>query len=120
MKLTAILLPLISTATATTTCYSGAPTSEGTNCLSKLSIKNFWSLQYCNYRWNVNYGDWDKWISNNASHVERGRVAKTGVFGGMEECLDAFKEAVEPCYDTAQGAYLTTANVSLEVNWCQW
>ncbi|RAL10260.1 uncharacterized protein BO97DRAFT_479477 [Aspergillus homomorphus CBS 101889] len=120
MKLTTLLLSLTATATATTTCYSGGPTSEGTSCISKLAIKDFWSLWYCNYRWNINYGDWDMWINNNESHVERGRVAKTGTFNGMEECLDAFKELVEPCYDVAQGGYLTTANVSLEANWCQW
>ena len=94
------------------------PFTSGKNCASLLSIKNFYSLQYCNYRWNVLYGDWDYFTSDNVSSVVRARAGKTGTFDSIEDCLDGFRDVVETCHGSFVGGVLVGGEVGLDVRFC--
>ncbi|PYI09237.1 hypothetical protein BO78DRAFT_298842, partial [Aspergillus sclerotiicarbonarius CBS 121057] len=99
------LLATLITPALSAICYT-QPFSTGKNCASLLSIKNFYSLQYCNYRWNVLYGDWDHFTSDNVSSVVRASVGKTGTFDSIEDCLDGFQDVVETCHGSFVGGVL--------------
>ncbi|PYH87821.1 hypothetical protein BO71DRAFT_159088 [Aspergillus ellipticus CBS 707.79] len=116
LALTTIIPPALSAI-----CYP-ATSTPGKNCASKSSIKDFYSVQYCNFRWDTLYGDWDYFASANASEVVRASVGKTGTFESIEACLDGFKDVVETCHGVSQGGVLVQegGNVSLNVHFCDW
>ncbi|GKZ35674.1 hypothetical protein AbraIFM66950_006421 [Aspergillus brasiliensis] len=118
MHLSTLILSILPTTALSAICY---PETGGTNCASLISIKEFYSLQYCTYRWNVLYGDWDHFVNNASSPTTvHASVGKTGVFDSFEDCLNGFEDVVETCHGKSQGGVMTNGNVSLNVHFCDW
>ncbi|PWY86756.1 hypothetical protein BO70DRAFT_351342 [Aspergillus heteromorphus CBS 117.55] len=98
-----LLTPHPTLAQTTPETPTPTPTPTPPHPPPKASIKDVYSVQYCDFRWNVSYGDWDHFASDDENSVIRASVGKIGVFASVEDCLDGFRDLVEGCWGVGVG-----------------